>query len=266
MLGSCADTPNVRCTLRFQNSACQATCASARSDELRISTRLSFPIAWSTQLGSPFSPPACRAAAEMNSIVPKTLFVESTRNAISDAGTATAAMRLGTATKSTLRINAPAATTSFVSPRSPNLVSSRQTGIRPNVSLKTAGARSLEYGSTSSAATGTSTATELSAGGRGSPRASQTTRARKSAGVTLNINRSSIRSEKCEAKVPAWTTIQKTAAVVTARKARSAGPGAVSRRNARPRRTIRALTGRIPTESDSSPKCHSTHFAAETGP
>ena len=50
---------------------------------------------------------------------------------------------LGTAAKSR-PANAPAATTSFVSPRSPNLVSSRQTGIKPNVSLKTAGRKKLD--------------------------------------------------------------------------------------------------------------------------
>ena len=48
-------------------------------------------------------------------------------------------------------------------------------------------------------AAGTSAATAVSNGGRGSPRASHIVRARKSSGATLNILRSSIRSEKRDA-------------------------------------------------------------------
>ncbi len=159
----------------------------------------------------PVSPPACRAAAERNSTVPKTLFVESTRNASSDAGTATSRdarwarpQTAGPPTgrprrqRASSRRGCPASRQSPDRDQTERVVEQRRVQ-EASIRKREQRRHRDEHGRSASA--------RVAAEARAPARRRAPGRARAS---TLNINRSSIRSEKCEAKVPAWTTIQKT--------------------------------------------------------
>ena len=134
----------------------------------------------------------------------------------------------------------------------------RHTGMSANVSERIWTPSRSPRRTSSSSASGISAATAAMTRGRGRPRAIQTTSAMKSSGASGKRYRSSIRSEKRDANAATWIVISTTAAVTTARNARSAPVVGVRPTSADPSSTRNAQAGTMPTENVSSAACRTT--------